>query len=125
MILRFKIKLNYKRKNLKYSIHHNNNPPNMSAAKYTASEAIAAAIISLVRSYILEQMEEDPELDWDKWDEEKAGVAWLKFELEEYSPFTDEDWESCSSVEEVQKKMAEFSTEELKMIRSLVLNNYS
>ena len=101
------------------------NPPNMSAAKYTASEAIAIVIISLVRSHILEQMEEDPELDWDKWDEEKAGVAWLENELDEYSPFTEEDWESCSSVEEVQKKMAEFSTEELKMIRSLVLNNYS
>jgi hypothetical protein len=78
------------------------------------SKALAAEIVSSIRSTILEQMEEKPHLDWDPWDEQEGGVAWLDNELGES---TDEDWSAYSSVEEIQKKLETMPVKQLKTIK--------
>jgi len=79
------------------------------------SKALAAEIVSSIRSTILEQMEEQPHLDWDPWNEQEGGVAWLDNELGES---TNEDWSSYSSVEEIQKKLETMPVKKLKMIKN-------
>lgn len=87
------------------------------------SKAIAVEIICAIRSSVLESMEENSDLEWDEWDEEEGGVAWLDNELSEIEFIDDYDWSSYSTVEDIQKKLEGFSVDVLKMIRSMVLKN--
>jgi len=80
------------------------------------SKTLAAEIVSSIRSTILEQMEEQPYLDWDPWNEQGGGVAWLDNSLRGMDE--DEDWSSYSSVEEIQKKLETMPVKKLKMIKN-------
>ena len=89
------------------------------------SKAIAAEIICAIRSSVLESMEENPDLEWDNWDEEEGGVAWIDNEFSVFEVFDDYDydWSSYSSVADIQKKLEGFPVDVLKMVRSRVLMN--
>ena len=84
------------------------------------SRALAIEIVSFVRSTILEQMQEQPDLDWDPWNEQEGGAAWLDNEL---GAVTDEDWSEYTSVEEIQKKLETMPIKQLNAIKKELFNN--
>lgn len=87
---------------------------------------LANEIISHVRSIILEQMSDMP--DMSPWNEHEGGAAWLDNELSfatdflvQVKPVQSIDWSVYHSVNEVMRKLISLNEDELRFLKYVVV----
>lgn len=93
---------------------------------YNENEILVNEIISHVRSTMLRQMVEMP--DMDPWNENEGGAAWLDNELSIATDFLSQlkpdvryDWSIYHSVNEVKRKLIYCPNDDLQFIKHVVV----